>query len=206
MKNINLRFKQGEYISLKGKTGSGKSTLLNLVLGFYTPSTGKIIFNGKDIKENIQYWYSNIAYVPQDINLLDGTFVNNICLGLEDDEVDYDKLKHVVKICRLGEFISTLSNGYHTMVGELGKKISGGQKQRVGIARVLYSSPKILILDEATNALDEKTESKIYENLKEIQNNLNLTILSISHNSSADKFSDRIYNIENNQLKLIYEK
>lgn len=206
LKNINLRFKQGEYISLKGKTGSGKSTLLNLVLGFYTPSTGKIIFNGKDIKENIQYWYSNIAYVPQDINLLDGTFVNNICLGLEDDEVDYDKLKHVVKICRLGEFISTLSNGYHTMVGELGKKISGGQKQRVGIARALYSSPKILILDEATNALDEKTESKIYENLKEIQNNLNLTILSISHNSSADKFSDRIYNIENNQLKLIYEK
>ena len=63
LKNINLRFKQGEYISLKGKTGSGKSTLLNLVLGFYTPSTGKIIFNGKDIKENIQYWYSNIAYV-----------------------------------------------------------------------------------------------------------------------------------------------
>ena len=91
-------------------------------------------------------------------------------------------------------------------MGEKGARLSGGQKQRVGIARALYSSPKILILDEATNALDEKTESKIYENLKEIQNNLNLTILSISHNSSADKFSDRIYNIENNQLKLIYEK
>ena len=204
--NVNLKFEQGEYISLKGKTGSGKSTLLNLVLGFYNPTFGKITFNGKDIKENIKLWYSNIAYVPQDINLLDGTLVNNICLGLEDNEIDYDKLNHVIKICKLGEFISSLSEGFNTHVGELGKKISGGQKQRVGIARALYSSPKILILDEAMNALDEKTESEIYENLREIQRNLNISILSISHNSSADKFSDKIYDIDNKKLKLIYEK
>ena len=202
--NVSLKINQLEFIGLKGKTGSGKSTLLNLILGFYQPTSGEITFNKSKINDNLYSWYSNIGYVAQDINLLDETIKNNICLGLEDNEIEIDKLNYVINICKLNDFIKFLPDGIDTNVGELGKKISGGQKQRIGIARALYSSPKILILDEATNALDEKTEKEIFYNLKEIQKKLNLTIIMISHNSSID-MCDKVYKIENSKLNLINE-
>jgi ATP-binding cassette, subfamily B, bacterial PglK len=204
LEDVNFTVNQAELIGLKGKTGSGKTTLLNLILGLYRPSNGQINFKGSNINKNLKSWYSNIGYVAQEINLMDETIKNNICLGLEDNEIDIEKLKYVVNICKLDNFINSLQDGLNTSVGELGKKISGGQKQRIGIARALYSSPKILILDEATNALDEKTEKEIFENLKEIQKKLKLTIIMISHNSSID-MCDKIYKIDENKIKLIHE-
>ena len=204
LEDINFTVNQAELIGLKGKTGSGKSTLLNLILGLYRPSNGQINFGGSNINTNLKSWYSNIGYVAQEINLLDESIKNNICLGLEDKEINEEQLNYVVNICKLDNFINSLQDGLNTSVGELGKKISGGQKQRIGIARALYSLPKILILDEATNALDEKTEKEIFQNLKEIQKEMNLTIIIVSHNSSID-MCDKIYKIDNNKLKLINE-
>ena len=160
LENLNFEIKKGDKIHLKGKTGSGKSTLIDLLLGLQISSSGKILIDNADLKNLNNQWLSHVSYVPQSIYLFDDTIKNNITLGKHESEIDIEHFQNCVKISELDEFVEKLSNKENTNIGEVGSKISGGQKQRIGLARALYKKSDVIILDEATNALDDKTEKK----------------------------------------------
>jgi len=183
LKNINFKIKFGEVVGIIGLSGAGKSTLVNLITGLNIPSKGNIIVDKKNININLHSWYQNIGYIPQNIYLSDDTIKNNIAYGIEPSEINESSLEYAIEKSNLKFFIESLDKGIDTAVGELGNKISGGQKQRIGIARALYNRPKLLILDEATNSLDQETENKILEELKILKGKI--TILFITHRLST---------------------
>ena len=139
--------------------------------------------------------------MPQDVYLMDESMKSNIAFGVDSREIDQNLLEEVIKDAKLEKFINSLPDGLNTNAGHFGTKISGGQRQRIGIARALFSKPEILILDEATNALDIENESRVISNL--IDNEKVKTIIFISHrNNNLDKFN-KIYKVENKQVKKI---
>ena len=195
LSNINFEINKGEKIGIVGKTGSGKSTLIDLILHLLKPTKGKILIDDKDLniknkkKELISFRYI-ISHVPQDIFLIDSTFISNIAFGVDESKVDMERVKLVCKAAQISEFIEGSKYGYNTHVGERGMQLSGGQKQRIGIARALYKKSQILILDEATSALDTLTEQKVMKAINSF--NPNLTIISIAHRLSTLKDYDRL--------------
>ncbi|MDC1254185.1 ABC transporter ATP-binding protein/permease [Pelagibacteraceae bacterium] len=198
LRDINFKIKFGEVIGIIGTSGAGKSTLVNLITGLNLPSTGNITVDGKNINTNFYSWYQNIGYVSQNIYLSDDTIKNNIAYGVEPSEINESSIKYAIEKSNLKFFIDNLDKGINTTVGELGNKISGGQKQRIGIARALYGRPRLLILDEATNSLDQVTENKILEELKILKGKI--TILFITHRLSTLSFCNKIFRIKNNNL------
>ena len=198
LKNINFKIKFGEVVGIIGLSGAGKSTLVSLITGLNIPSKGNIIVDKKNININLHSWYQNIGYIPQNIYLSDDTIKNNIAYGIEPSEINESSLEYAIEKSNLKFFIESLDKGIDTAVGELGNKISGGQKQRIGIARALYNRPKLLILDEATNSLDQETENKILEELKILKGKI--TILFITHRLSTLSFCNKIFRIKNNHL------
>lgn len=198
--NINFNIEFGDTIGVIGESGAGKSTLVNIITGLSLPDKGEIIVDGKNINTNLKSWYKNIGYVPQNIYLSDETIRNNIAYGKDSSEIDSLALDYALEKSNLNKFILTLEKGLDTHVGELGNKISGGQKQRIGIARALYVKPKFLILDEATNALDEETESKIIDELRILQGSM--TIMFITHRHSTLSYCKKIFKLQNNKLHL----
>ncbi|MDC0627758.1 ABC transporter ATP-binding protein/permease [Candidatus Pelagibacter sp.] len=198
LKNINFKIKFGEVVGIIGLSGAGKSTLVSLITGLNIPSKGNIIVDKKNINRNFYSWYQNIGYIPQNIYLSDDTIKNNIAYGIEPSEINEASIEYAIEKSNLKFFIESLDKGIDTAVGELGNKISGGQKQRIGIARALYNRPKLLILDEATNSLDQETENKILEELKILKGKI--TILFITHRLSTLSFCNKIFRIKNNHL------
>ncbi len=202
IKDINLEIKKGEKIGIIGKSGIGKSTFVDLLLGLISPSNGKILIDEKNIKENLRGWRNIIGYVPQKINVINGSFKDNIIFGqnsLNKSEIE-NRLKKSVKLVEIEDFIKNSNNGLDTIVGDKGLDLSGGQLQRLAIARALFKNPNILILDESTNALDETTEKKIINNLIENKDKDNQTIIMISHNRELLKFCDKIYEIKDQTM------
>jgi len=197
-KDINLEIKRGEKIGIVGKTGSGKTTLVNLLIGLLTPSKGKIYIDDKNIDENISNWQQNIGYVSQETFLADETLLFNIVLQSLDEPADKERCKYLIKLMDLEKLIETKNEGLEFVVGEKGIKLSGGQVQRIGIARALYKKPEILILDEATNALDADTQNKIIKNIYDEMKEK--TIISISHDIHALEYCDKTFSINNNQF------
>ena len=147
---------------------------------------------------NIDAWKNIISYVPQEIFLSDSSIAENIAFGLKN--IDYKKVSSVINIVDLRDYIDSLPKGYKTIVGERGSNLSGGQKQRIAIARALYKESTLLILDEATSNLDSKTQSKIINNIYNL--NKYLTIIAIAHRTDALIDCDKIYKIENSNLNL----
>ena len=139
-----------------------KTTLVDNIIGVLKPNRGQILVDGFNIEKNVREWQKNIGYIPQKIYLTDDTIMNNIAFGIEENKIDKNAVRSAVKFAQLDEHISNLQNGLNTYVGEHGVRLSGGQLQRIGIARALYHNPKLLILDESTNALDDDTERKNY--------------------------------------------
>lgn len=196
--NLNIDFKKNEFVGIVGDTGSGKSSLSHVLLGLIESSNGQIKCDQENILDNIKSYQKNIGYVPQNIFLLDDTIKNNITFGIDHGKIDNEKIKKVIKLSALENFISKTPNGLEQIVGEKGMKISGGEKQRIGIARALYREPKILILDEPTSALDELTEKSIIKelfNLKHV-----FTIILITHKLSNLNTADKIIRIENKKI------
>lgn len=195
--NYTTRIKLKKLIGISGKTGSGKSTLIDLISGFLNPSNGSILINNQNIFSNsklLSQWQNMIGYVPQTINIFDDTLENNIALGQSQDQINQSRLNKVIKICGLEQFIASKKDKLKTILGDRGAKISGGQKQKIGIARALYFNPKILILDESTNALDEINEEKIINNLildKEL-----ISIFLITHKKKLIKKCNEVINIK----------
>ena len=200
LENLNFEIKKGDKVFLKGSTGAGKSTLIDLILGLQNVTSGEIIIDSKNIRDLSNKWLNNVSYVPQSIYLFDDTIKNNIILG--EDEKDFDKNRFFdsLKAAELSDFVNNLTNKENSLIGEFGSKISGGQKQRIGIARALYKKSEIMILDEATNALDKNTETKVYKNLGK---ELNKTFLIIHHESISKSFNARILEIKDKKAKFI---
>lgn len=188
--------RKGEYVGFRGYSGIGKTTLFNLILGFLSPSGGKIEIDGNPLTPaNRASWLLNIGYVPQEPYIFEGTVAQNIALGKED--ASPERVLVVLEKVRLLEWVNSLPDSINTTLGEGGSRLSGGQKQRIAIARALYKGARVLLLDEATSSVDIAAEREINTmlcELKSVQNDL--TILSIAHRESTLAFCDRIIDLE----------
>lgn len=193
LKNLNLKFEFNKITGIKGKTGSGKTTLVNILSGLAQPTSGEILLDEKNFTTLDLRTYQNlIGYVSQDIFLLDNTVKENIILG--DEKFLNHHFEEIIKVCELEKFFKNQTNKTDINIGDKNVKISGGQAQRIGIARALYKNPSILILDEATNALDINTSSIILKNIK--NKFKNLTVILISHDEAVLKYCDKIYDLD----------
>jgi ATP-binding cassette, subfamily B, bacterial PglK len=198
---INFEINSGDKVGLVGKSGSGKTTLINLLTGLIEPSGGLIKLNEQNLQNNIEDWQNMIGYVSQNVYLADESILFNITLNKAGEKVNLDRVNKLVEILDLKNLIQSKKDGLNTSVGEKGIKISGGQIQRIGIARAMYDQPEILILDEATNALDSLTQDKVLRNIsKEMQNR---TVISISHDKNSLRYCNKIYSVNKNEIKKI---
>jgi ABC-type multidrug transport system fused ATPase/permease subunit len=202
-KNLNFIGQENKIVGIRGDSGVGKSTFLDLTLGLLMPNKGNIYSNGKNIFEDIVSWRNKIGYVSQNPYLLNDSLVQNVAFGNYYNEIDLEK---VILSLRKSLLLTSykdkeISDFIHSNVGENSRKLSGGQKQRLAIARVFYRNPQIVILDEATNALDEKNENELYKIIKD--NRENKLIIIVSHKISNFKLCDDLYVIDNFNLKKI---
>jgi len=200
LKNVSLELKKKYIYGITGETGSGKTTLIDIIVGLHGNYTGNIFLNDKKLTKPL-YQSMNIAYVPQNIFLVDDTIKNNILINkLENKTISLDEINRAINTACLDDFLSKLDNGVETLIGENGVSISGGQKQRIGLARSLINKPDLLILDEATNALNHEVSNKIIKNLK----NYDMSILIISHNKEIIKNCDKILHLKNGNIKILW--
>lgn len=198
--DINFKVNFGDSIGFIGESGSGKSTLMDIIIGLIDPQEGEILVDNISIEKGLNSWQSQIGYVPQDIYMIDDSLTKNIALGLDNDEIDIQKVRNAIQLSQLEDFVNTLPQGLETEMGERGIRLSGGQLQRVGIARALYNNPKILIFDEASSALDAATEEKIIKEIDQLKRDK--TILIISHRLSTLQHCDFVYEIKDGKISL----
>ena len=199
MKDISLEIRAGESIALIGPSGSGKTTLVDLLLGLLEPQQGEVRYNGKSIDTSLDEWRSNVAYLPQQVFLIDNTIRCNVALGCNETEIDDLKVCESLKKAKLSEFVDQLPQGIYTKIGERGVRISGGQRQRIALARAFYHERNVLVLDEATSALDYEIEQEIVDEIKHLKGEK--TMIVIAHRLSTVRHCDRIYKL--NQGKII---
>ena len=197
LNDISLNIKKGSTTAIVGSTGSGKSTLIKLLLRLYDVASGHILFDDIDIKDlEIHTLRKNIGLVSQDIFLFEGTVFENIAYGnLEASETE---IWEAAKLSESDEFINLLPNKKDTVVGERGQKLSGGQRQRISIARAILKNPEILILDEATSAVDNETEAAIQRSLDTLKEGR--TVVAIAHRLSTIRNADIIYVLEKGRI------
>lgn len=192
---LNFRIEPGETVAFVGETGVGKTTIANMLLRFYEPAGGKITIDGVDIKKIRQrYLRESIGLVQQDVFLFSDTIYNNIAFGRP--EASEEEIKEAARLAAASNFIEAMPDKYQTEIGERGVKLSGGQKQRLALARIFLKKPPILILDEATSSLDNKTEKDIQSALDELVKDR--TTIIIAHRLSTVISSDRIVVIDKN--------
>jgi len=192
--NVSLEIKVGEVVAFVGPSGAGKTTLVDLALGILNPDGGSVEISGAAPIDAITKWPGAIAYVPQDVQIIDSSVLSNVAMGFPDKEQLPELALEALKIAQLETFLSEKSENLGLGVGERGSKISGGQRQRLGIARALYSRPKLLVLDEATSALDGQIESDISEAILSLKGNV--TVLLIAHRLSTVRNADRVVYME----------
>ena len=199
--NINLDIKKNEIIGIKGDSGSGKTTLLNIISKLSSPTNGNIIIDDKilETKTDIRAYQNLISLISQDTFLIEGSIKENILLGTEQD-FDKERFQFSLNFSMVQDFLNLLPDGIDTLMVTNSKTISSGQKQRIAIARQIYADREILIFDEATNALDEKNEKIILDNIKTLKSKK--TIILVSHNPENLKICDKIYYLENRKLIL----
>jgi ATP-binding cassette subfamily B protein len=198
IRNLSLMMAAGKTTAIVGATGAGKSTLIKLLLRFYDPHEGKVTLDGDDIRTiPMASLRQAIGFVSQDVFLFHGTVRENIAYG--NPEASDEALRHAADVAEAHDFIMALPQGYDTIVGERGQKLSGGQRQRISIARAILKNTPILILDEATSAVDNETEAAIQRSLERIAKDR--TMILIAHRLSTIRNADMIYVLEQGQLK-----
>lgn len=197
-RNLNLDIHAGEKVAIVGPSGGGKTTLCNLIPRFYDVTEGEILLDGEDIKHyTLKSLRQNIGIVQQDVYLFSGTVYENISYGRLN--AARDEVIEAAKKAGAHEFIMNLKDGYDTYIGERGVKLSGGQKQRISIARVFLKAPKLIILDEATAALDNESEFAVAQSLNRLSEGR--TALTIAHRLSSIRNSDRILVLTENGIE-----
>jgi HlyD family secretion protein len=199
LRGVSLRVPAGAAVGIVGINGSGKTTLVDVIVGLLVPSEGRVEVDGNVLNEaNRAAWQSRIAYVPQNVFLLDSSIAQNIALGIPEADINRDRLIEAVRLAQLDEFIKTLPAGYDHRVGERGMQLSGGQRQRIGIARALYRAATLLVFDEATNALDGLTELELMTTLGRLRGRC--TTILIAHRMTTVRSCDIIIELENGKI------
>jgi len=198
LENISLAIHPGESVGFVGATGSGKSTLVNVILGLLEPQRGSVCVDGGSIFDDRRSWLDNVGYIPQAIVLLDDTIARNVAFGRSDKAIDESRLWSVLEAAQLADYVRTLPESLDTVVGERGMRLSGGQRQRIGLARALYHNPAVLIMDEATAALDNQTENLVMQALESQRSHR--TLIMIAHRLSTVRNCDRLYYLREGEL------
>ncbi len=196
--DVSLKIPPGSFTAIVGSSGSGKTTLVDLILGLLTPTSGLIQISEKSPLTVHKKWPGAIAYVPQEVVIVNGSLKENIALGFDVELIDTERVLKCIKLAHLTNVVNSLPGKLDANLGEKGSKMSGGQRQRVGIARALYTNPSILVLDEATSALDGESEKEINDSLKELIGHI--TILVISHRLSSVVNADQVLYLENGRI------
>lgn len=196
--HLSLTINKGERLGIQGASGVGKTTLFNLILGLYRPTEGCIMIDGEMLTDqNLHKWQNSIGYVSQSVFISEGTLAENIAFGCDKESIDLKRINEVIDYADLREFVEGLSNGLETRIGEQGSRISGGQRQRIGIARALYKGCDVLLFDEATSSLDNRTEKNINQAIERLsRDNKSLTIVVIAHRDSSIEYCDRIVTLQ----------
>lgn len=191
--NLNLNIKKGDFLLIKGDSGVGKTTLLYIILGIIAPKKGAYYLDNLKIKSPSVLEFA--SYVPQQPFLFSGSIIDNIVMGQKKELIDYKYIYYLCKKLNLDNTIAEMSHHYETQIGHDSMRLSGGQKQRLAIVRALYSKPSAVILDEATNQQDKMQESNVFEFLKFLQNESNLTVIAVSHNPNLTEYFSSFYNL-----------
>lgn len=198
LKDVSVVAEPGQQIAIVGPSGAGKSTMVSILLRFYEPDSGRILFDGRDAREMpLTQLRKQMALVPQDVLLFGGTIFENIAYGRPD--ATQAEVEEAARKANAHEFISRFPEGYQTVVGERGMKLSGGQRQRIAIARAILKDPVILILDEATSSLDSESESLVQEALQNLMKNR--TSFVIAHRLSTIRNADKIIVLEHGVVR-----
>lgn len=200
--DANMEIPIGTSVGIVGTSGAGKTTTVDILLGLLLPQSGKVLSDGEDIWEDYHGWLSYISYIPQMIFMLDDTIWANVAFGIPKEEIDEAQVWKALEEAQLDDFVKNLPEGLNTTIGERGIRLSGGQRQRLGIARALYTNPKLLIFDEATSALDNETEAAVMEAINSLHGKK--TMLIIAHRLGTIDGCDIVYRVENK--KIIREK
>jgi ABC-type multidrug transport system fused ATPase/permease subunit len=178
-----------------GSTGAGKSTLADVIIGVLEPDSGSVTISGASPREAISRWPGAIAYVPQAVALVVGSVRENVALGLPVDAIDDDMVWEALERAHLADFLRDQREGLDTYIGERGMRLSGGQRQRLGIARALYTRPRLLVLDEATSSLDAETEVAIVQTLDELEGEV--STITVAHRLATVRRADQLLYLEN---------
>jgi ABC-type multidrug transport system fused ATPase/permease subunit len=195
---VSMNIEAGSSVAIVGPSGAGKTTLVDLILGVLNPQAGTTLISGHTPQEAISIWPGAIAYVPQDVIIINGTIRENISIGYPIHEASDSLVMGAIRIANLEEYVLDLPNGLDTNVGESGSKLSGGQRQRLGIARAMFTQPKLLILDESTSSLDAEAESVVNEALVSLKGAT--TVILIAHRLTAVKNVDQIFYIDSGKI------
>lgn len=196
--DISFSIDPGTSVALAGKSGAGKSTLADVILGVIKPKTGEVLVSGLPPSDAIAIWPGQVAYVPQEARATNASVRENVALGISLDELDDDDVWRALEMAELADFVRGLARGLDTQIGEGGFRFSGGQRQRLGIARALYSQPKLLVMDEATSALDAETELSIARMIKRLEGEV--TTLVIAHRLSTIRNVDLLVYLDRGRL------
>jgi ABC-type multidrug transport system fused ATPase/permease subunit len=201
--NISLNINRQQSIGIIGGSGAGKTTLIDLILCLLAPTKGEILVNGQSITGNPKHWWNMVAYIPQTPFLSDDTIRRNIALGVDESQIDEQRINNAIASAQLGGFIDQLPDGKNTVIGDRGIRLSGGQRQRIAIARAIYYDRQVFIFDEATSALDAKTESEIVNAIEVLHHSK--TMIIIAHRMSTLAHCDRIFEISNSGIVEVTE-
>jgi len=201
LSKITMSIEEGEFVAIVGESGAGKSSLADSILGVLIPQTGTVEISGTTPLMAIQKWPGSIAYVPQDIAIINGTISENISLGFLPDEYTEQQIKDSLVIAQLDKFVEELPRGLDTHVGENGSKLSGGQRQRLGIARALFTKPKLIIMDEATSSLDGVTEATVSGAIQSLRGKV--TLIMIAHRLSTIRTADKVIYLSKGKIEAV---
>ena len=195
---VSLTIPRGTSVGIVGPTGSGKSTLIDVLLGLLTPVDGLVLIDGRDLADVRSSWLAQIGYVPQDVTLIDDTLRRNVAFGLDDAAIDDARVLRAVAGARLDAAVQSMPDGLDTRIGARGVRVSGGERQRIAIARALYGDPAVLVFDEATAALDTRTEREITDAIDRARGAR--TVIVIAHRLSTVRGCDSIVVLERGRV------
>jgi ABC-type multidrug transport system fused ATPase/permease subunit len=198
LNGIDLIINEGSTVALVGPSGAGKTSIVDGLLGVLSPDSGKVLISGLEPSATVSRWPGAISYVPQDVIVTNGSIRENVSLGFPVSVATYELVMDALKLAQADDFVSALPMGMDTSVGDRGTKLSGGQRQRIGIARALFTRPKLLVLDEATSSLDGQTESDISQAIQGLKGSV--TVVMIAHRLATVINADQVIYMDKGRI------